>query len=101
MQWHDVTRKILGGSAPPWDPPSSAPVSSYKIIVVVIYRTLLSLMPIEETRETRVRTDCLNFDVSLCVQIKNKFHLKKEGIENIFYWILDPAAVKDCTKFLV
>jgi len=25
MQWHDVTRKILGGSGPPWHPPSSAP----------------------------------------------------------------------------
>jgi len=32
MQWHDVTRKILGGQAkfwwgsgPPWHPPSSAP----------------------------------------------------------------------------
>jgi len=27
---------------------------------------LLYLMPVEETGETRVRTDCLNFDVSLC-----------------------------------
>ena len=27
-------------------------------------------MPIEETVETRVRTDCLNFDVSLCIQVK-------------------------------
>jgi len=26
----------------------------------------MSLMPIEETGETRVRADCLNFDVSLC-----------------------------------
>jgi len=25
MQWHDVTRKILGGQCPPWHPPSSAP----------------------------------------------------------------------------
>jgi len=29
-------------------------------------------MPIEETGETRDRTDCLNFDVSLCIQIKKK-----------------------------
>jgi len=27
-------------------------------------------MPTEETGETRVRTDCLNFNVLLCVQIK-------------------------------
>jgi len=30
---------------------------------------LLSLMPIEETGETRVRTDCSNFNVSICIQI--------------------------------
>jgi len=29
-------------------------------------------MPIEETGETTVMTDCLNFDVSLCIQIKKK-----------------------------
>jgi len=34
-----------------------------------IYIMLLSLMPIEETGETRVRTACLNFYVSLCIQI--------------------------------
>jgi len=31
---------------------------------------LLSLVPIQETGETRVRTNCSNFDVSLCLQIK-------------------------------
>jgi len=56
-------------------------------------------MPTEETGETRIRTDCLNFDVSLCIQIKNKFHLEEEGIRNIFCGILDPATVQDCTKF--
>jgi len=35
---------------------------------------LLSLMPIEENGETRVRTDCLNFDVSLCIQILKKLN---------------------------
>jgi len=29
-------------------------------------------MPIEETGETRVKSDCLNFGVSLCIQIKNQ-----------------------------
>jgi len=29
-------------------------------------------MSIEETGETRVRTDCLNFDVSPCIQIKKQ-----------------------------
>jgi len=29
-----------------------------------------TLMPLEETGETRVRIDCLNFDPSLCIQIK-------------------------------
>jgi len=26
----------------------------------------------EETGERRVRTDCLNFDVSMCIQIENQ-----------------------------
>jgi len=33
---------------------------------------LLALMPTEETGETKVRTDWLNFDVSLCIQIKKQ-----------------------------
>jgi len=41
-------------------------------------------MPIEETGETRVRTDCLYFDVSYACKLKNKFHLE-EGIEIIFF----------------
>jgi len=61
-------------------------IYSYKIIVGVIYIILLSLMPTEKTGETRVRTDCSNFDVSLCIQIKNKFQLEEEGIGNIFLW---------------
>jgi len=43
-------------------------------------------MPTEKTGETRVRTDCSNFDVSLCIQIKNKFQLEEEDIGNIFLW---------------
>jgi len=59
-------------------------------------------MPVEITDETRVRTDCLNFDVSLCIQIKNKFQLEEEGIWNYnFCGILDPAAVPECTKYSV
>ena len=42
-------------------------------------------MPIEETVERRVRTDCLNFDVSLRIQIKkNKFQLQEESTGIIF-----------------
>jgi len=33
-------------------------------------------MPIEETGETRVRTDCLNFDVSLRIQIKKTISIR-------------------------
>jgi len=49
-------------------------MSSYKIFVVVTYIIVLSIMHTEETGETRVRTDCLNFDVSLCIQIKINFN---------------------------
>jgi len=38
-------------------------------------------MPIEETGETRVRTDCLNFHVSLCIQIE-----KQIAIRGIRHW---------------
>jgi len=38
-------------------------------------------MSIEETGETRVRTDCLNFDVSLCIQIE-----KQISIEGKRHW---------------
>jgi len=50
-------------------------------------------MPIYETGETTVRTGCLNFGVSLCMQIK------KEALGLYFCGILDPAAVQDWTKF--
>jgi len=43
-------------------------------------------MPTEETGERRIRTDCLNFDVSLRIQIKrNKFQLEEESIGIIFF----------------
>ena len=63
-------------------------ISSYKIFVGVIYIILLCVMSIEVTCETRVRTDCLNFDVSLCIayKVKNKFQLGEEGIGIIFLW---------------
>jgi len=50
-----------------------------------IYTILLSIMPIEETGETRVRTDCLNFDVSCAYKLKSKFQLEEEGIAIIFF----------------
>ena len=60
---------------------------------------LFSLMPTEETGG-RVRTDCLNFDVSLCIQIKKQISVRGRSHWNyIFCRILDPAAVQDCTKF--
>jgi len=47
---------------------------------------LLSLMPVEETGETWVRTDCLNFYVSLCIQIKKQiFQSEGEGIGIILF----------------
>ena len=60
---------------------------------------LLSLMPIEETRETRVRTDCLNFNVSQCIQIKKQISIKgRKHWDYTFCGILDPATVQDCKK---
>jgi len=47
---------------------------------------LLSSMLIEATGETKVRTDCLNFDVSYTYKLKNKFQLEEEGIRIIFLW---------------
>jgi len=62
---------------------------------------ILSQMPIEESGEIKVRTDCLNFDVFLSsvYKLKNKFQLEEEGTGIIFLGILDPAAVQDRTKF--
>jgi len=51
-------------------------ISSHKIIVEVIYIILLFVMPVEETGETRVKTDCLNFNVSLCIQIKKQLSIR-------------------------
>jgi len=45
-------------------------------IVGVMYIMLLPLMPIEEAGETSVRTDCLNFDVFLRIQIKKQFSVR-------------------------
>jgi len=54
-------------------------------------------MPIEETGETRVRTDCLNFNVSLCIQILKNSIRGRRYWDYIFCGILDPAAVQDIT----
>jgi len=63
-------------------------ISSYKIIVRVIYIISLCVMSIEVTGKTRVRTDCLNFNVILCIahKLKNKFQFGEEGIRYIFFW---------------
>ena len=41
----------------------------------------------------------LNFDVSLCTQIKNKFHFEEEGIGEYIFVGFDPAAFQVCTTF--
>ena len=57
-------------------------------------------MPIEETGEPRVRSDCLNFDFSVCIQNKKQISISKRRYwDHNFCGILDPAAVQDCTKF--
>jgi len=57
-------------------------------------------MPTEETGGTRVRIDCLNFDASLCTQIKKQISIRgRRHWEYIVCGILDLAAVHDCTKF--
>jgi len=32
-----------------------------------MHMVLFFLMPVEETGQTRVRSDCLNLDISLCI----------------------------------
>ena len=51
-------------------------ISSYKIIVGVVYIMLLSLMPIEEAVKKRFRTDCLNFDVTVYIQINKQISIR-------------------------
>jgi len=41
-------------------------------------------MPVDETSETRVRTDCLDFDVS-AYKLKNKFQFEERGIVIVFF----------------
>jgi len=43
-------------------------------------------MPIEEAYETKVMIDCLNFDVSLSMQIFKKFQLDEKSIGIIYLW---------------
>jgi len=46
---------------------------------------LLFLMPLEETGETRVRTDCLNFDISYVYKLKSKFQFEEDGVGVVFF----------------
>jgi len=58
-------------------------------------------MSVKETGETKVRTDSLNFDISLCTAYKLKnCNWRKKTLGLYFCGILDPATVQDCTKFL-
>jgi len=45
----------------------------------------------------------LNVEISMFLyvyKLKNKFQFEEGGIVIVFFcWILDPAAVEDCTKF--
>ena len=58
-------------------------------------------MLIEEAGETRVRIDCLNFDVYLCIQIKKQISIRgRKHCDYIFCGLLHSGVVQDCTKFL-
>ena len=46
---------------------------------------LPTLMPIEETGETRVRTDCLNSMFPYEFKLQNKFQLEEASIGIIFF----------------
>jgi len=41
-----------------------------------LYIMLLSVTPTEETGETKVRTDCSNFNVSQCIQSKKQISIR-------------------------
>jgi len=51
---------------------------------VTYYVMLLPVMSIEETNKTRVRTDCLNFDVSVCIRIKKQNSIRGRHWDYIF-----------------
>jgi len=59
---------------------------------------LLSLIPTEESGETRVGTDCLNFGVSLCIHIKEQIAVRGRKDWSYICKILDTAAVQDRTN---
>ena len=66
-----------------------------------LYIMLLSLMPTAEAGESRVRSNHLNFYVSLCRQIKKQISVRgRKHWDYIFCGILDPDPIQDCTKFL-
>jgi len=47
----------------------------------------------------RVSTDCLSFEVYLCIQIKKTNFNKRKRHWDYIFGNLDIAAVQDCTKF--
>jgi len=56
-------------------------------------------MPTEETGETSLRTDCLNFDVCLCIQSEKQISIKGRNWDYLLCGILDPVAVQDWRTF--
>jgi len=62
------------------DEPERVQSASYPYIRslcgLCIYCNIIACpMPTEETGETKVRTDCLNFNVSLFIQIKKQYSI--------------------------
>jgi len=58
-------------------------------------------MPLEDTGKTRDRTDCLKFDVFLCIPIKKQISIRGRKHWGIYFFcgILHPAGIQDGTKF--
>jgi len=56
-------------------------------------------MPFEETGKTRVRTNCLNFDVSLCIRILKKISVRGRRHWAYILWDFRSCCIPVCTKF--
>ena len=72
-------------------------ISSCKIIVRVVW--CYCLMPIEETGEARVRTDCLNFDVCLRILIENILIVGRRHQEYISLGFQIPLQIRIAQNF--
>ena len=75
---------FLGGLRPPGYRPILHPHIRSLLGMILLY-----LMPTEENGETRVRVDCLNFDLSLCIQTKKtNFNYENKALGLYFCGIL-------------